>query len=124
MCIFCERVTKKTDQVWENEHWSAHFDSYPVTQYHVHIISKRHCVDYFELNREEQDSLPNLIHELKKLLCMTDPTIGGFNIGFNCGEVAGQTIDHTHCHLIPRRSGDMENPRGGVRGVIPEKQSY
>lgn len=88
------------------------------------IIPKRHVTDYFELNEDELKAANKLLHELKVEILDTDPTVTGFNIGMNCGESAGQTVFHCHIHLIPRRKGDVENPKGGIRGVIPDKQKY
>ena len=68
--------------------------------------------------------MQQLLEERRKIILDSDDTVTGFNVGNNIGEDAGQTVMHCHIHLIPRRNGDMENPRGGVRGVIPEKQSY
>ena len=88
------------------------------------MIPKRHVADYFGLFQPELNSANRLLQKIKKQLLAEDQTISGFNIGTNAGEAAGQTIFHCHIHLIPRRDGDAENPRGGVRGVIPGKQSY
>ena len=99
-------------------------DGYPVTQYHSLFIPKRHIADYFGLTQAEINAINQLIKRQKKLLDETDPTIDGYNVGINCGESAGQTVFHCHVHLIPRRKGDVENPRGGVRHVISGKGSY
>jgi diadenosine tetraphosphate (Ap4A) HIT family hydrolase len=98
-------------------------DKYPVTKGHCLIIPKRHSENFFECTPEEIDSINELIIKVRTYLeDKYSPT--GFNIGMNCGESAGQTIYHTHIHVIPRYDGDTENSRGGVRGVIPNKQSY
>ena len=102
----------------------AFYDGYAVTQYHTLIIPKRHVSDYFELHAPELNAINQLVNKQKKLLEKKDKTITGFNVGANVGEDAGQSIFHVHVHLIPRRSGDMEEPKGGVRGVIPSKQKY
>ena len=81
-------------------------------------------VSYFQCNKEEISELPLILDTQKTELTLTDDTITGFNIGMNIGEDAGQTIFHFHMHIIPRRKGDTNNPRGGIRGVIPEKQKY
>ena len=99
-------------------------DKYPVTEHHTLIIPLRHTPDYFSLTPEEKNDLDDLIHRLKGTISEADPQVTGFNIGVNCGVSAGQTIMHAHIHLIPRRDGDIPNPRGGVRGVIPEKMDY
>jgi len=102
----------------------AFADRYPVTPGHHLIIPKAHRHDFFELNETEWQDAQRLIHELKVLISAQDKTISGFNVGLNCGQSAGQTVFHCHIHVIPRRDGDMGDPRGGVRGVIPERQKY
>ncbi len=99
-------------------------DLYPVTEGHTLIIPKRHVASYFELRQPEINAITALIGSQRQHLVDADPSILSFNIGVNDGPEAGQTIAHCHVHLIPRRRGDMEDPRGGVRGVIPEKQKY
>ncbi len=121
-CVFCQISSESL--IMENKTMLAFYDRYPVTKTHCLVVPRRHCLDYFSLSKEEQIDLQELLHSLKDLLLAQDKTITGFNIGANCGEDAGQTIFHCHVHLIPRRAGDMQNPAGGVRGVIPEKQSY
>ena len=120
--MFC--TTKKEDIIEENEFAYATFDSYPVSSQHCLVIPKRHIKDYFELNKDEVDGCHQLIKKIKNQVEKNDKTIKGFNIGINSGKVAGQSIMHCHIHLIPRRKGDVENPQGGVRGVIPSKQHY
>ena len=97
---------------------------YPVSSHHSLIIPKRHVKEYFELNEEEVIGCNQLIQKVKIKVENNDKTIKGFNIGINSGKEAGQSIMHCHIHLIPRREGDVENPQGGVRGVIPSKQHY
>ena len=121
-CLFC--TTKNENIIEENELAYATFDSYPVSNHHCLIIPKRHVKDYFDLNAEEITACDQLIKKIKIRLENDDSTVKGFNIGMNSGEVAGQSIMHCHIHLIPRRQGDVENPQGGVRGVIPSKQHY
>ena len=121
-CIFCD--ISKNKIVKSNELAVVIKDNYPVTKNHCLIIPKRHCSDYFDLYQPEINAISQLINEMKTELQKKDKTIKGFNIGNNSGEVSGQTIFHCHIHLIPRRKGDTENPRGGVRGVINDKQSY
>jgi len=99
-------------------------DNYPVTDGHLLIIPKRHTEDYFAMNETEKGDNDVLIMKLKNRIMEKDHSVTGFNLGINIGESAGQTIFHAHIHLIPRRNGDTPNPRGGVRGVIPEKMSY
>ena len=91
---------------------------------HLLIIPKRHEPDWFELTEGEVSQCNLLLKQMREKLRDEDPTVRGFNMGVNAGAVAGQTVMHCHIHLIPRRAGDMHNPRGGVRGVIPEKRAY
>jgi diadenosine tetraphosphate (Ap4A) HIT family hydrolase len=99
------------------------YDKYPVSAGHILIIPYRHVSDYFDLTADEKSALQSLLEQSKSFL-VKEHNPDGFNIGINVGEAAGQTVWHVHMHLIPRYSGDMENPRGGVRGVIPDKQNY
>ena len=121
-CIFCNLEASRIED--ENTLFLVIKDLYPVTEGHTLIIPKRHVPSFFELSDEEQTSFLQMLHAQKQKLASMDETITGFNVGINDGKDAGQTVMHCHIHLIPRRNGDMENPRGGVRGVIPEKQSY
>lgn len=123
-CLFCNLSSKYIKVIDENELALAFYDGFPVTEYHTLIIPKRHVSDYFELHQPELNAINQLLIRQKEKLQRLDKTITGFNVGINCGEDAGQTIFHVHVHLIPRRKGDMKNPKGGVRGVIPEKQGY
>jgi diadenosine tetraphosphate (Ap4A) HIT family hydrolase len=95
-----------------------------VNEGHTFINPKRNTSDYFGLVQAEVHAINALMTEQRDLLGLDDPTIEGFNIGMNCGKVAGQTVFHCHVHLIPRRRGDVENPRGGVRHVISGKGFY
>jgi len=110
--------------VSENSLAFAIRDGSPVSEDHTLIIPKRHTSDYFNLVPAEVSAVNLLLQDQRKQLLESDRTIEGFNIGINCGEVAGQTIFHCHVHLIPRREGDVENPRGGVRHVIAGKGYY
>ena len=121
-CLFCN--ISKNDFELENELAYASYDTYPVSKYHALIIPKRHLENYFELNNKEVLACDALLKELKKTLEHKDKTIEGFNVGSNSGKTAGQSINHCHIHLIPRRSGDVDNPQGGVRSVISSKQHY
>jgi ATP adenylyltransferase len=122
-CFFCsdnfkKRIIEETDMCY------AVKDDYPVTEGHLLVIPKRHIAEYFDLSDAERRDADNLMEYLYRNMVKNDPTITGYNIGVNCGYSAGQSIFHLHYHLIPRRDGDTENPRGGVRGVIPGKRSY
>ena len=121
-CLFCNKPDN--EKVFQNDLAYAARDGFPVTYMHTLIIPKRHVETNFDLTWEEKRACDELISLLKETIEAEDNTVQGFNIGMNAGECAGQTIFHCHIHLIPRRNGDMEDPRGGVRGVIPEKQHY
>lgn len=121
-CVFCNLDESRIEI--ENDLALSFKDLYPVTNGHTLVIPKRRVQSFFDLTEEETAAMFELLHLQKEDLKNKDSSITGFNIGVNDGEDAGQTIMHCHIHLIPRRSGDMEDPRGGVRGVIPEKQSY
>ena len=121
-CLFCN--VSKNDLELENELAFASYDTYPVSKYHALIVPKRHVENYFELNSEEVLACDALLKKLKKKLEIIDDTIEGFNVGSNSGKTEGQSINHCHIHLIPRRSGDVDNPQGGVRSVISSKQHY
>ena len=121
-CVFCN--IDDSSKIYEDEFFFIIRDGFPVTKLHTLFITQR-CIDsYFDLTDNELNRLQKLIKEQKNLILKEDASVTGFNVGINVGIDAGQTVMHTHIHLIPRRKGDMENPRGGVRGVIPEKQSY
>ena len=108
----------------ENTLAYASYDTYPVSELHCLIIPKRHVKDYFELTNDEVIACNELIKKIKKEILSKDALVRGFNIGINIGKTAGQSVLHCHIHLIPRREGDVENPQGGVRSVIPSKQHY
>ncbi len=121
-CLFCN--IEKSGSAHENDLAYASYDSYPVSEYHCLIIPKRHIKDYFDLSNDELFACNELIKILKKEIISKDSSVKGFNLGTNIGKVSGQSILHCHFHLIPRREGDVENPQGGVRSVIPNKQHY
>ena len=120
-CTFCEidlsRITNQNTLAYVTP------DKYPVSNGNILIIPKRYMRDYFGLYKSESSAIHELILEEKERVD-EDTSIGGYNIGVNCGEVAGQTIFHCHVHLIPRRKGDVKNPRGGVRHVISGNGGY
>lgn len=121
-CVFCNK--EKFEIIYQDEIFYVIRDAYPVTKDHTLIILNDHDKSYFELRDKDIKQLYNIIKFQKETLMMNDKSITGFNIGINQGEDAGQTVMHLHIHLIPRRKGDVEDPRGGVRGVIPDKQKY
>ena len=121
-CIFCEL---HSDRFIDKTELSLVFrDAFPVTNLHTLIIPKRHVSDYFYLTEPERQDIQELLLKHKKLIEQEDRSVSGFNLGNNIGHSAGQTVFHVHTHLIPRRDGDVERPRGGVRGVISDKQAY
>ena len=121
-CLFCN--VPSSEHIFKNNLAFSTFDSYPVSKYHALIIPKRHVENYFDMSEEEVVSCNKLIKKMKNKIQKLDPTVEGFNIGTNSGKIAGQSIMHCHIHLIPRRKNDVDNPQGGVRGVIPSKQHY
>ncbi len=121
-CLFCN--TSKKEIIFENNLAFVAFDSYPVSQFHSLIIPKRHIQNYFDLTNDELLACHGLLLKIKNKINSDDNTVGGFNIGANSERIAGQSILHCHIHLIPRREGDVDNPQGGVRSVIPSRQHY
>ena len=121
-CLFCN--AKESGIAAENKFAYASYDSYPVSDFHCLIIPKRHVKDYFEMSDEELLACNDLIIKIKNEILAKDKTVKAFNIGTNAGKISGQSIMHCHIHLIPRREGDVENPQGGVRSVLPKKQHY
>jgi diadenosine tetraphosphate (Ap4A) HIT family hydrolase len=122
-CPFC-RLESFDGVVAANRSTFAIRDTSPVTHLHTLVLPKRHAPTYFHLGTNERRDIDDLLFGLRDAILASDSTVVGFNIGTNVGAAAGQTIDHCHVHLIPRRIGDVANPRGGVRGVIPEKMNY
>lgn len=118
-CPFCDDTNYES----ERDLTSTKADSYPVSKGHTLVIPKRHIPSYFECTDAERLELWSLVEEVKALLDHRFKP-DGFNIGINIGVAAGQTVPHMHIHVIPRYYGDMDDPRGGVRGVIPGKQKY
>ena len=121
-CIFCKII--KEELHFENQLAYSSIDSYPVSEFHSLIVPKRHDETYFELTYEEIQACNELILKTKEKILKQDSSVKGFNVGTNAGKIAGQSIMHCHIHLIPRRKGDVEDPQGGVRSVIPKKQHY
>ena len=124
-CVFCKlkEAIDKDRIIYEDSDWLAVLDNYPVSEGHTLLIPKRHCETFFDLSDVENQYFIATLNVVKGILDgRYNPD--GYNIGMNCGEAAGQTVMHCHIHIIPRYKGDCENPRGGVRGVIPSKQQY
>lgn len=118
-CPFCDQDVSLADGVFlENALVYVREDKFPVSPGHLLVIPRRHAVDWFDLSADEQAAVADLINRAK---CWLDEQHrpDGYNIGMNCGRAAGQTVMHMHCHLIPRYHGDVADPRGGLRGVIP-----
>jgi diadenosine tetraphosphate (Ap4A) HIT family hydrolase len=122
ICPFCEPDGDR-EILAESASAYAIFDKYPVNDGHALVIPKKHSENYFDLTIEEQTECITMINKVRDIL-LTRFKPDGFNIGINMGESAGQTVNHVHIHIIPRYNGDVIDPRGGVRGVIPDKQRY
>jgi len=121
-CPFCN-LDSQRELIVESPSTYSVYDIFPVSNGHALVIPKRHCSDYFELTLEEQSACWSMVNAVKQIL-MEKFNPDGFNIGINVNEDAGQTIPHVHIHLIPRYRGDVLDPEGGVRGVIPDKRMY
>ncbi|WP_200873100.1 HIT family protein [Pandoraea sp. E26] len=119
-CPFCFDDGKA---VFRRAHARVIYDINPVTTGHMLVVSNRHVSSYFDLSQEEKLAMWVLVDEVKAFLDRQfEPD--GYNVGVNVGNASGQTIPHVHIHVIPRYVGDTPWPQGGVRGVIPERQSY
>ena len=119
-CVFC----KTNKEILENELAIAFFDKFPVTKFHTLITPKRHAETFFDLIPAEKNQCIDLMDKVKEKLLEKDKTITGFNVGFNSGRDSGQTVLHCHIHVIPRRKGDVSDPTGGIRNIIPGKGKY
>ena len=122
-CPFCAAETVAAAVAYRGTAFAL-YDKHPVTPGHLLILTRRHVPDWFAMNESERRDVGELLELLRSRLLAGNPEITGFNIGMNCGASAGQTIFHAHIHLIPRRDGDVTDPRGGVRGVVPRHQRY
>ena len=121
-CPFCK--AESTREIIASSLLSiAFFDGFPVSPGHALIIPRRHVASLFDLTKEENQDMINLAESVR-IIIDEKYHPDGYNIGVNVGEAAGQSIFHVHMHVIPRYKGDVPNPRGGVRGVIPDKQNY
>lgn len=115
----------ESDWIISNGLAFAVWDGFPVSPGHVLVVTKRMVPDWFAATDEEQLAVMELVRQVKGILDATlDPKPDGYNVGFNCGAAAGQTVMHLHIHVIPRYTDDLEDPRGGVRHVIPAKGNY
>ena len=120
-CPFCNPA--EDEVVLQNSLCYARYDKYPVSPGHLLLIPYRHIPTLFDATNEEQAALLALVREAKPLLD-EQYRPDGYNVGVNVRAAAGQTVMHLHVHLIPRYAGDVEDPRGGVRGAIPERRKY
>lgn len=120
-CPFCQLPLERI--IAQNEHAFAIRDAYPVSPGHTLIIPRRHIASFFDTTQEEKNALLALLDEAKRIV-EYEQKPDSYNIGINDGAAAGQTVPHLHIHLIPRYTGDAEDPRGGVRWVVPEKARY
>jgi diadenosine tetraphosphate (Ap4A) HIT family hydrolase len=118
-CPFCQ----PQEVLWSGERVLAVRDRYPVSPGHALVITRRHVASYFEATAQEKAELWEGVEWVRRWL---EASLGpaGYNVGFNCGAAAGQTIDHLHIHVIPRYPGDVPDPRGGLRHVIPGRGYY
>ena len=121
-CPFCKAESER-DIIASTSLSIAFFDAFPVSPGHALIIPRRHVASFFDLTKDEQQDMLKLADSVKRIVDEKYHP-DGYNVGINVGEAAGQSIFHVHMHLIPRYKGDVSNPRGGVRGVIPSKQNY
>ena len=123
-CPFCLSEKKLNEKMLcESEFAFAMEDEYPVSQGHTLIIPKRHVENYFDLTKDELIDMWLLVNRVKDIIeAYNHPD--GYNIGVNVDKAGGQTVPHVHIHIIPRYIGDVKNPKGGIRGVIPDKQKY
>lgn len=120
-CPFCR--LDRSIIILSNKHAVVIYDEYPITVGHCLILPERHISSFFEATKDEQMAMFELLTDMRQLM-LSEKDIDGFNIGINDGIAAGQTVMHLHIHLIPRYIGDMDDPRGGVRWIMPEKASY
>lgn len=120
-CPFCNPFAD--DIVAKNNLCYARWDRYPVSKGHLLVIPFRHSPDFFSMTPDEREAVLALVTECKEVI-EENFSPAGYNIGFNVGVAAGQTVMHCHCHVIPRYIGDVPEPRGGVRGVVPQKRDY
>ena len=120
-CRFCKQSTERL--IVSGEFGFATWDRHPVNDGHFLVIPHRHFANYFDINDQERDELWRLVEAGQKIV-EEKHRPDGYNIGINVGHWAGQSIHHLHIHVIPRYQGDVENPKGGVRSVIPARRHY
>ncbi len=124
-CPLCSKkdIVMEDGKAVENELAYVLHDSHPVSPGHCLIVPRQHIAEYFHATRDEKAAIWELVDRMKAIIDEKHNP-DGYNIGVNIGKAAGQSVPHIHIHMIPRYDGDMENPKGGVRGVIPSKQKY
>ena len=122
-CVFCDWLKNNAPKIIENDLAIAYYDQFPVSIGHALVITKRHVATFFDTTEEERIAIFDLVDKIKQINDKNNNP-DGYNIGINCGKYAGQSVMHIHVHVIPRYKGDVENPRGGIRGVIPNKKDY
>lgn len=122
-CFFCD--TQETDKLLQNDHCFARwvYEKVAVSEGHLLILPNRHFANYFEASPEELVTMWKMVHDVKAVVDEKYQP-DGYNVGVNVNEAGGQSIPHMHIHIIPRYKGDVENPKGGIRCVIPDKQTY
>jgi diadenosine tetraphosphate (Ap4A) HIT family hydrolase len=122
-CPFCDLAPDRVTRASAHAHARALADAYPVTDGHTLVVPIRHVASLFDLSADELADVWRLVGEVRAALAASHG-VNAFNIGVNDGEAAGQTVGHAHVHVIPRRRGDVPDPRGGVRWVIPDRAPY
>jgi diadenosine tetraphosphate (Ap4A) HIT family hydrolase len=122
-CPFCQRLAS-ADVTEANAHAVAFADGYPVAPGHTLVVPRRHVASVFDLAAEEYAALWALVAAVRARLASSGDGADGFTVGVNDGASAGQTVGHAHVHVIPRRAGDVGDPRGGVRWVLPGRAGY
>jgi diadenosine tetraphosphate (Ap4A) HIT family hydrolase len=122
-CIFCQYILERAGIDYLGE-VAILRDEYPVTEGHCLVVPQRHVTDIFALKEDELADLARALRATRERLLEADPSIAGFNLGTNAGKAAGQTVEHAHVHVIPRREGDTADPAGGIRAVIPSRKTY
>ena len=121
-CPFCTRI-ESSEPMAANDSAIAFPDGFPVSDGHTLIVPRRHVTSLWDLSAGERQAIWDLVSEVRAMITSSHSP-DGFNVGVNDGAAAGQTVDHAHLHIIPRYSGDVPDPRGGIRLVLPERARY